>query len=258
MSEAITHPYLTAGLTSVLAHRGASAAHPPGNTWRAFEAAVAFGVDHLETDVRATADDQLVLFHDDRLDELTTATGAVRDHEWRDLESVRYLVNGEPSEHGLVRFDDFLRRFGDVFLNIDAKTDEVVAPLVSLLRAEADPERVCIAAFGLRRIRELRAQLGRQWCSALSRPEIAALFIAGRIPLPFPIGGDVAQIPVEFRGVRVADARTLSAAHVRGIAVHVWTVNDDDRMEELLRAGFDGVITDRPDLAIDVVRGLGR
>ena len=48
----------------VVAHRGASAAHPPGNTVAAFAAAVALGADWVELDVRLTADGALVVHHD--------------------------------------------------------------------------------------------------------------------------------------------------------------------------------------------------
>jgi glycerophosphoryl diester phosphodiesterase len=57
--------------------------------------------------------------------------------------------------------------------------------------------------------------------------------------------------------VRVVDSRLITAAHDRGLQVHVWTVNHPDEMAELLDLGVDGIITDRPDLlkAVLIERG---
>jgi glycerophosphoryl diester phosphodiesterase len=54
-------------MTLVIAHRGASAAHPPGNTVEAFRTARAMGADWVELDARPTVDGALVVHHDAHL-----------------------------------------------------------------------------------------------------------------------------------------------------------------------------------------------
>lgn len=246
-----SHPYLTDGTSKVLAHRGASGSHPPGNTWTAFRAAADAGVDHIETDVRCTADGRLVLFHNDDLDDTTTGSGAISTKVWAEISDLRYVVDGVPTDEPLVLLDDLILEFPSLFFNIDAKTDEVVDPLVELLTVHDMQNRVCVAAFGWRRIRRIRRLLGDRWCTALSKPEIALLRAVSWLRLPFRSKGAVAQIPLTFKGVRVADARLLDTAHQSDMAVHVWTINKPDLMEDLLDHGFDGVITDRPEAALD-------
>jgi glycerophosphoryl diester phosphodiesterase len=68
-----------AGRPFVVAHRGAQLAEPE-NTLRAFLLALVQGADALETDLRFTADDQLILFHDPTLERTTEGAGPVRDH----------------------------------------------------------------------------------------------------------------------------------------------------------------------------------
>ena len=60
----------------VAAHRGFSEKYPE-NTMEAFCAAIEIGADEIETDVRVTADGELVLIHDDRVDRTTNGEGKV-------------------------------------------------------------------------------------------------------------------------------------------------------------------------------------
>src|ERR1700704_3987340 len=72
------------GRVSVVAHRGASA-YAPENTMAAFERASQLGADAIELDVHLTADDRLVVHHDDTLDRTTTGSGYVRDQTWDEI-----------------------------------------------------------------------------------------------------------------------------------------------------------------------------
>ena len=56
----------------------------------------------------------------------------------------------------------------------------------------------------------------------------------------------------------LVDHRLVAAARRRGVAVHVWTINDADEMGRLLDLGVDGILSDRPSLLKEVFvdRGL--
>jgi hypothetical protein len=70
--------------TAIIVHRGASA-FAPENTLEAYAAAMDYGADGCEIDIRRTADGVLVLFHDDMLDNLTDGFGAVEDVSYYEL-----------------------------------------------------------------------------------------------------------------------------------------------------------------------------
>ena len=76
------------GRPFVVAHRGARLVEAE-NTLRAFLLALVQGADALETDLRFTADDQLILFHDPTLERMTEGAGLVREHTLADLRSLR-------------------------------------------------------------------------------------------------------------------------------------------------------------------------
>jgi glycerophosphoryl diester phosphodiesterase len=64
---------------------------------------------------------------------------------------------------------------------------------------------------------------------------------------------DALQIPASFWGMKVVTPRFVEAAHHHGIQVHVWTVDDPAEMHELLDAGVDALMTDLPDVLLEVL-----
>ena len=63
-----------------------------------------------------------------------------------------------------------------------------------------------------------------------------------------------AQVPLAFRGIRVVTPRFIATAHRHGLAVHVWTLNAAADIEHVRRMGVDGIITDRPTMALELAR----
>jgi glycerophosphoryl diester phosphodiesterase len=70
-----------------------------------------------------------------------------------------------------------------------------------------------------------------------------------------PKGYALADLPHRIGVMTVVDAKVVDYFHARGIPVHVWTVDDEREMRELLAIGVDGIVTDRPDV---LARVLGR
>jgi glycerophosphoryl diester phosphodiesterase len=66
--------------------------------------------------------------------------------------------------------------------------------------------------------------------------------------------GDAVQIPRSYESWQLVTPESVAFAHRLGLEVHVWTVNDEAEMSELLDMGVDGLISDYPDRALDVVR----
>ena len=58
------------------------------------------------------------------------------------------------------------------------------------------------------------------------------------------------QVPETANGTRIVSRRFVRAARRAGLVVHVWTVNSAEDVARLKAWGVDGVITDRPDVAL--------
>ena len=65
------------------------------------------------------------------------------------------------------------------------------------------------------------------------------------------------QVPVGYGDLTLVDQRFVEVAHDQGLAVHVWTIEEEAEMERLCALGVDGIITDRPTALVGVLDRLG-
>ena len=227
---------------AALAHRGGFSPAAPAeveNSLRAFSAAVDLGFDYLETDVHTTADGVLVAFHDDRLDRVTDACGAIADLPWLEVSQAR-IGGSEP----VPRLVDLLDAFPHARFNIDIKHPDAVAPLADLL-GRRDGDRVCVSSFTTASVRRFRQLTGGTIATGASPIEVAGFAVPG-LRRGWPLAAQAFQMPVREprTGAPLLTPRFLAAAHARGARVHVWTINDRAEMGRLLDLGVDGIVSD--------------
>ncbi len=203
----------------------------------AFEHAVGLGYRYIETDVHATADGVLVAFHDSRLDRVTDRRGTIASLPWQEVRQAR-VAGTEP----IPLLEDLLAAWPHVRVNIDAKADASVAPLIEVILRTKAIDRVCVGSFNDRRLGRIRAGLGPTLCTALGPAEVARLRFGLAVPRLIP----AAQVPIRQGPLTVVNAAFVARAHRLGIAVHVWTIDDESTMTALLDLGVDGIMTDRP------------
>lgn len=235
-----------------MAHRGFTD-HPaaPENSLPAFGAAVDLGFRYVETDVHATADGQLIAFHDDRLDRVTDRTGVVAKLPWSYVRQARIAGAAE-----IPTLDAVLESWPHLRVNIDCKAAGAVEPLVAVIERHRAHDRVCIASFSDTRRRAVLRRLSRPVATSGGQSVIGRFVIGGRSPqwARVPLGQnalrgvDCLQVPVSAGRVRVVSAATLRRAHRAGVQVHVWTIDEAVQMHALLDLGVDGIMTDRADI----------
>lgn len=236
----------------VFAHRGL-AIEAPENTMLAFAKAVAAGAEYVETDVRASLDGVAVVCHDP---DLTRVAGRdIRVNQLTFAELRRIDLGFGQSFCSLA---EALDSFPDTRFNIDLKSADVIAPAVAAVAKIAAVDRVLVTSFSEKRRRTALAELPGVATSAAARPFLAAL-LAGKARAPLTMsralrGIDAVQVPEKALGLRVTTAAMVERFHNAGVEVHVWTINDPETMRSLLDAGVDGLVTDRADLALEIVK----
>ncbi|MFF5336036.1 glycerophosphodiester phosphodiesterase [Streptomyces sp. NPDC013181] len=233
------HPYLDHPAPLAFAHRG-GAADGIENTAAAFRRAADAGYRYFETDVHASADGRLVAFHDATLDRVTDARGRLAELPWSEIRRAR-VAGREP----LPLFEELLEAFPQARWNVDVKAEAALEPLLALIRATDSWNRVCVGSFSEARVARAQRLAGPRLATSYGVRGVLGLRLRSYgIPAALRSGAVCAQVPERQNGVRVVDRRFVRAAHARGLQVHVWTVNEPERMAALLDLGVDGIMTD--------------
>ena len=247
------HPYLDSIKPIAFAHRGGTSAAPE-NSMRAFQHAVDLGYRYIETDVHATSDGHVVAFHDNDLQRTCGSSLKIAEASIDELSTAR--IDGTDP---IPLLAEILITWPDMKVNIDCKSDAVVAPLIQQLRSSHCLDRVCIGSFSDQRLARIREEFGSSVCTSMGPREVAALVLGthARIPLRPTKHALIAQVPVRQGPIPVVTKRTVQRAHDLGLYVHVWTIDDPQEIGRLLDLGADGIMSDDTIALRDVFSARG-
>lgn len=231
-----------------IAHQGGAAEGPP-NTIETMRKAMANGSAALEFDVHVTRDFQLVLHHDP---EFIVEGKAVEIADTK-LDALRAL------KPDLATVGEVLAAFPEVPLTVEVKAPAAAELTARMLAEESGGRPVIVTAFasgtvavvkrvapGLDTAPGWTTNFGFWLISRLwSSPPLGKGHVALQLPFRLDQVAIVKRIPL-LRRLRIADRRLVNAAHRRGLAVHVWTLNDGETMRAAVGFGADGIFTDDP------------
>jgi len=233
-----------------------------------FQTAVDAGVRYLETDVHMTRDGEIVVSHDGDLERICGRPGVIKEMDFADIVTAdagfAFTLDGEEFPFRgkglrILRLADLFATFPAAFFNIDLKPDDVgITELVlKVIDAAKMRRRVLLASEHQSCLDEVRST-APGIATSFSYLEIAALMqaTAARDPSYHPAGGAL-QIPPEHYSWKLATPESLAMAHRCGVEVHIWTLNDEPAMREMLELGVDGIISDFPQLALKVAASRG-
>ena len=243
----------------VIAHRGASA-YAPENTLSAFKLAIEMRAEMIELDVAFSKDGVPVVIHDETLDRTTSGKGLVVNHTLAELKKMDTgswfgaKFKGEPFptlEEVLI-----LTR-GKIAVNIEIKheavTDEakggIVDKALSIVKSVGVQDQVIFSSFDYRVMEHLNKL-------APAMPK-AILYEKSQSDDELP-----SQLVEKYK----VDAfncsyKQLSDEWLKNLKNHdipfmVYTVNDDERMRELVEKGAAGIFSDKPDVLKTIVDNL--
>jgi glycerophosphoryl diester phosphodiesterase len=238
---------------TIFAHRGASA-HAPENTLSAFELAIRQGADAIELDAKLSADSQVVVIHDQTVDRTTEGSGKVRELT---LAQLRKLDAGSHFDIAFRReliptLDEVFQLVGHaIYINVEltnyaSPTDVLPYKVSELVGKYGLEKRVMFSSFNPLALIRIQRLL----------PNIPA----GLLALP---GWDGAWarswigtfIPHQSLHPEVRDVRPslVKRVHRNGRKIFVYTVNEGEKMRRLFSLNVDGIFTDDPVLARQVL-----
>ncbi len=238
---------------TIFAHRGASA-QAPENTLAAFELAVEVGADAIELDAKLSADDQVVVIHDDTVDRTTEGSGRVKALPLSTLASLDAgsKFSTKFKSQKIPTLDEVFDAVGSkIFVNVELTNyaspyDDLPDRVVALVKKHHLEKSVLLSSFNIISLIRARNLL----------PEIPLGILAQRGDA-YPIlhtrlvrfGPRVALHP---NGYDISEP-LLRAAHQARARVHTYTIDQPEAMQQLYTMGIDGIFTNDPALALKVL-----
>lgn len=224
---------------TITAHRGNSI-EAPENTKSAISYALKTGADYAEIDVQETKDGKIVVIHDSNLKRLTGYNVNLWDLDYNELE--KYEVGSWFSEEfkgeKIPTLEEIIKEVkGKMKINIEIKTHGhekmLVENVVSIIEKEDFIDQCVVTSLDYDCLKKVKA----------INPSIKTGYIM------YMVLGDIAKLNVDFYSLEATNVnkKLVNKAHLIGREVHVWTVNDEEKMKEFIDMGVDSIITDYPE-----------
>jgi len=243
----------------VISHRGANRLAPE-NTLPAFEKSLEFGVDGFENDCHMTADGHVVVIHDETVDRTSNGTGFVYQKTLAELRELDFGSWFSPEFAGtkIPTLEEWFGLCGSLkVINVELKrapdgSTACAAATIVLAKKMGLFDRLIISSFDMEML---------DACKAADPATRTCLLFS---PVT-PITEEVMDEPVAF-----AKAHDLYAYHPfvgmlgqdfieeckdAGIVVNAWVVNQSHGINALRDWGCDGIITDEPELTMQLIYG---
>jgi len=249
--------YLELPLPTIFAHRG-SKAHAPENTLAAFSLAHAQGAPAIELDAKLTADGEIVVFHDRTLDRTTDGTGRLNSlplAALRELDAGSHFSIQYKGEKIPTLAEVFEAVGHQLFINVELTNyatpkDHLPEKVVALVQNFGLQDRVMFSSYNRIALQRVRILI----------PEIPIGLLALPGILGAPARSWIGQRWVAYQALHPAAVDTraelIKKIHRLGRRVHAYTVNSRREMIGLFEAGVDGIFTDDPPLALEVLKQI--
>lgn len=227
--------------TKIIAHRGYTTGNVE-NTISGLVSAASSGADLIEIDIQQTVDGQFVVFHDQTLRRLTGKNGVIANMTLGELKTLTIHANGFNDK--ISSLDDFIEvaKTLNVSLLIELKvhgkeTEDILPKLVEKLKAYKVLDTYYVQSSDPQKMAQLK-----KLAPNLRVGIVYALNIG-------PMDETVDFISLEEAWVT---DQLISEMKQQKIDLFVWTLNNDQSLQDFIRKNVNGVITDLPDIAMKI------
>jgi glycerophosphoryl diester phosphodiesterase len=238
----------------IIAHRGAPA-YAPEHTLPAYDLAMQSGADYIEIDLQMTKDGELIALHDAEVDRTTNGSGVAKTLTLDEIkafdagswfnEQNPQLADPAYEKVEIPTLEEIFQRYGrSTNYYIETKSPGMEEELINLLRKHSlvlSKSKVIIQSFyskSLRKIHQLEPEIPLiQLYRYSDKARLTDRELLSVKKYASGIGANFGKVDEEY----------IKKAHRHGLAVHLFTVNTDEDIQQASEIGADGVFTDYPE-----------
>ena len=260
------HPFFKTDDFNVVAHRGGRGLGPE-NTLAVFRLSLEKGADILEMDIRTTADNHLIVLHDDTVDRTTDGNGAVNEMPLVQIKNLdagyRWSGDGGKSypfrNRGITipTLPEVFKALDRIRMIVEIKENRpnMSKRLCNEIRQHRRISSVLVASIHSKVLNKFRT-ICPDVANAAGPSEAVWFYYLSRIGLTamYSPEENALLVPKTFKGRQVITNQFMGAAHQRHLKVAVWTVNSEENMKQLITMGVDGILTDYPDQLVSMIK----
>lgn len=223
--------------TRLIAHRGLSSIAPE-NTIPAYELAGRYGYYGAECDIHETKDGEFVILHNSTLEGMTNGVGKISDYTLKELQQLTIISGHQIQRYPslklptLEEYLDVCKSWGIVpVIEVKEIEESSISRLIRLIKQWGDVHQVIIISFSkktLVQIRKLEEAMTLQWLAHLNEENIK---VCAKYKM---------AISCRYKEVT---QKLVHQAHQQGVLVATWTVDLNEKMQELMKMGVDFITT---------------
>jgi len=223
----------------VIGHRGAMG-YETENTLASIQKALEFEVDMIEIDVFNIKSGETVVFHDERLERISNASGSIEEYYLADIKKV--ILDGN---HRIPLLQDVLKLVDNKgVLNIELKGAKTAGRVnfitdFYIKKRGWTLDNIVISSFNWDELREMRR----------INPDIAIAVLTEENPIDaIPVAKELNAIAINpwFKKLTAEQTKQIQE---EGFKVYTYTVNETDDIAKMREFGVDGIFTNYPDRA---------
>lgn len=246
MYQELPHP-------TIFAHRGSSV-YAPENTLAAFELAISQNAHAIELDAKLCGDGEVVVIHDQTVDRTTNGSGKVIElplAALKELDAGSWFGTEFQGER-IPTLEEVFEAVGrNIFINVEltnyaSPLNDLPDKVVELVLRHGMQKNVLFSSFNPLALRRTHRHM----------PEVPV----GLLALQGFLGAWARSWPGKFvphqalhPEVQDTSVHLIQKHHKLGHRIHVWTVNSPEKMRQLFDWKIDGIFTDNPLLAQEIL-----
>ena len=269
-SENKEKSYFDCPCPHIIAHQGSSLDLPP-NTLKAFQLAIDQGADIIELDIWRSKDGIWVVVHDKNLERITGVEKNITELTFQEIQSLDVGYNFTNSSgnysyrnknYRIPSLEQVFKMFNNEKINIEIKGDNTLglSDLVDLVIKYQMERKLLVVSSSYRVIKKFRKITNYEIATAASKPDIMKMIYLGKIP-GFKFHFDAFQLPFyseKVKNLGFLNKDWINSMQTKGLEVHYWTIDNVEDIKNAVTMGVNGIITNKPKTAYDVLVQLGK